>query len=135
MSLSDVITADVSGLFLNTNDFAVSLALTLQGGDSRTISVIKEGNIDAIFETGTSSLDYDIDTFLISAVDDTNGRVDPQVSGRGGNAGDSFKVNNTGSTWYFRKILQDGRPASSGGCGSGMHRILCATSQAAWPNG
>ena len=125
MALGDVIAADVTGIFLN-EDFRKTFTITPQGGIARAIYVQVMDEIDQVFDTGTADIDFDTKEILVCSGDNTNGLIAPSVTGRGG-VGDTGVFAGSAVTWYVRKVLEDGRQ------GSGMHRLLIANSNVAWP--
>jgi len=124
VSLADQIAADVSKVFLNTNDFGKSITYTPQGGSPKTIGAIVTEGQESEFYNGTEVHDYDVTEILIACVDDVSGHQAPLVSGRDG-AGDQITMPDTAVNYWVKKILEDGRDS-----GTGMHRLLIASIQA-----
>lgn len=125
MSLAEQIAADVSSVFLSTNDLAKSVVYTPQGGSPKTIvAIIAEGQ-ESEFYNGSEVHDYDTTEILISCVDNTEGHVAPKVTARNSGSGDKVTMPDTAVDYWVKKIVEDGRDS-----GTQMHRLLIASIQA-----
>jgi hypothetical protein len=120
MSLQDQIQADVGDIFLNTEDFAVEITYTPQGGTPKTIKAIVTEGQDTELYTGTTVFDFIVTEILISSIDNTDGHVAPLETGRTG-AGDKVNLPVHSDDFYVKKILEDGLDAATH-----MHRLLIA---------
>lgn len=127
MTLKETMDADVDAVFLQSDEFAIAVAYTPEGGALRNIKGILHEDVSEHFESGSADLDFDVFGLEISAVDDVTGVLTPGLSGRGGNAGDTLTFAGSADTWYVRKILQEGRMSATK-----MHLLLIANSQAAF---
>lgn len=103
MALSDIIIDDVGRVFLNANDFAVSISVNNQdaGTNPRTIKAIVNTVQEYHVREGNTALQYRTKTIEISAKDNVEGVVTPKVRGIVTDAGGmTVTLPGDAATWY-----------------------------------